>query len=214
MPSLPPVVAFDCGETLFDETGQWTVWASWLGVPPFTLMVTLGAMLERGRPFKEVFSLFNPAFDIDAEIRRRHLNGTAFAISERDLHADVRPALTTLSAAGLRLVIAGTMTEAERAEITGLGLPVEEIVPHTHLGQRNADPAFFPALAEHLDTTTDSLLYVSHRLDTAKAAADRAGTAFVYLVRGPIARLRLGTPADVDARDRIDSLLDLVDRVR
>lgn len=206
----PATIAFDCGETLVDETGQWTAWASWLGVPPFTLMVTLGAVLERGRPFKEVFQLFDETFDIDTEIERRRREGTGYSMSEQDLHPDVRPALHALSDAGFRLVVAGTMTEAERGQFRSFQLPVDEIVSHADLGRRNADPAFFSALAARIHRRPGQILYVSHRLDTAVVAARQAGVPVVYLVRGPIARLRLGTEADSTTRNRVASLWDLV----
>ena len=39
------LVAFDVGETLIDETRQWSEWADWLHVPRFTFMATLGVLI-------------------------------------------------------------------------------------------------------------------------------------------------------------------------
>jgi hypothetical protein len=44
-------------------------------------MVALGAMMERGEPFKSVFTLFDDKFDIDAEIARRNVLGTGYRIT-------------------------------------------------------------------------------------------------------------------------------------
>jgi N-acetyl-D-muramate 6-phosphate phosphatase len=201
-------IVFDCGETLIDETSQWAAWASWLGTTPFTLMVTLGSVLERNRPFTDVFGLFEPGFDIDAEIEQRRRNGSGHSLTAADLHADVRPSLHQLSRSGLRLFIAGTMTPDERQSLADIGLPVDGILSHQAIGHKNADPAFFEAMAQQTGIPLAELLYVSHRLDTAGAAASEAGSAFAYLRRGPIARIRPDT-GRVRARWRVDSLEQL-----
>lgn len=181
----PTAIVLDCGETLFDETRQWSTWARWLGVTPFSLMVALGAVLQRNEPFTNVFKLFDPNFEIDCEIDRRRAEGSSLAISEQDLHTDVRPALAALSEAGWPLVIAGTMTEAEQAEIAALELPVRAILSGRELGNHtNRQPGFFDALVARLEVAGPDLLYVSHRYDTAGAAAAEAGTTFGYLRRG------------------------------
>lgn len=187
----PRTVVFDCGETLVDETGQWTTWAGWLGVPPFTLMATVGGLLEREVPFAQALGLFAPGFDIDAEIERRLALGQGVRLSHEDLHADVQPAMKELTAAGVRLCIAGTMTADEQRRLTALELPVAAVVSHTELGHRNSSPRFFAALADRLGTAPDGFTYVGHRLDTSYPAALAAGTPYVYLVRGPQAFLAL-----------------------
>lgn len=202
-------VVFDVGETLLDETRQWSTWASWLGVPPFTLMVALGAVLAQGRPFTDVFALFDPELNIDAEIERRRARGQAVIISREDLHPDVEPAMRELASAGHRLFLAGTMTSYERAELIALGLPVESVLSHEMLGARNREPAFFAALAARIATALGDVTYVGHRLDTSKVAADRAGVDYVYLPRGPIAALKQGTDADRRATRRVATLTDL-----
>jgi FMN hydrolase / 5-amino-6-(5-phospho-D-ribitylamino)uracil phosphatase len=185
----PRTVVFDCGETLVDETGQWTTWAGWLGVPPFTLMATVGGLLERGIPVTEAFDLFVPGFDIDAEIERRVALGQGVRLSHEDLHHDVQPAMKELTAAGVRLCIAGTMTADEQCRLSALGLPVAAVVSHSELGHRNSSPEFFTALALRLGTAPEGYTYVGHRLDTSYPAATAAGTPYVYLVRGPKAFL-------------------------
>lgn len=190
-PGPPRTVVFDCGETLVDETGQWTAWAGWLGVPLFTLMATVGGLLERGVPFAQAFGLFAPGFDIDAEIDRRLALGQGVQLSREDLHGDVQPAMKELAAAGVRQCIAGTMTADEQRRLAALELPVAAVVSHAELGHRNSSPRFFAALADRLGTAPDGFTYVGHRLDTSYPAALAAGTPYVYLVRGPKAFLAL-----------------------
>ncbi|WP_412749653.1 HAD family hydrolase [Krasilnikovia sp. M28-CT-15] len=202
-------VVFDFGETLVDETTQWSTWASWLGVPPFTLMATLGGLLERGRPFKEVFRLFDPTFDIDEEIERRRTLGDSVPLDRTTLHHDVAPTMDHLASAGYRLYIAGNMTPQERLCLAGLALPVTAVLSHGDLSARNSEAAFFGSLVQRLETATGDMVYVSHRLDTAGLAARQAGVPFLYLQRGPIAHLRLGKPSDRATRWRIVGLDDL-----
>ena len=48
------MVVFDVGETLVDETRQWSEWAEWLNVPKFTFLAALGAVIASGRHHREV----------------------------------------------------------------------------------------------------------------------------------------------------------------
>lgn len=184
-------VALDAGETLVDETGQWSAWAAWLGQPPFTLMVALGAVLERGEPFKKVFALFDENFDIDDQVARRNAAGTGYRITAESLHDDVRDAIDALSRSGLRVAVAGTMTEHEREQLTALGLSAT-VLAHRDLGSTNRDPAFYGRLADRLDVETSELCYISHRNDVVGPAARDGGVMFRWLRRGPLARIRTG----------------------
>lgn len=201
------VVALDVGETLIDETGQWTAWAHWLGQTPFTLLVALGAVLERREPFKSVFAMFDPDFDIDAEIARRTVNGTGYRITEGDLHPDVRPALATWAAGGLRVVIAGTMTVAEQDQIWRLNLEVADVISNGQLGHANHEPEFFHQLARRLAIPHHGLHYISHRHDRVAPAAAQAGVTFRWLRRGPLARIR--PPSTGQPLNAADTLSDI-----
>jgi hypothetical protein len=202
-------VALDAGETIVDETGQWTAWAEWLGHSPFTVMVALGAVLDRGEPFTTVFRMFDDTFDIDAEIDRRDAAGTGYRITAAALHRDVRPAATTLTAAGLDVVVAGTMTVAEQDQLTGLDLPVRALISHRELGTTNRAPVFFEKLAAVLSLRPGELAYVSHRHDVVGPAAWGAGVQFRWLRRGPIARIR--PPAGVGAAP--ESLTEVAEQI-
>ena len=50
-------VVFDVGETLVDETSQWTAEASALGISPLTFFAALGAVIERRQDHRETWPL-------------------------------------------------------------------------------------------------------------------------------------------------------------
>ena len=58
-------VWFDVGEALVDETREYGTWADWLGVPRHTFSAVFGAVIARGRDYREVFQHFRPGFDLD-----------------------------------------------------------------------------------------------------------------------------------------------------
>ncbi|WP_305783554.1 HAD family hydrolase [Symbioplanes lichenis] len=203
----------DTGETIVDETEQWFTWAKWMDVPPFTLIATLGGLLERGRPFKEVFAVLRPGFDIDEEIERRRAAGDSVRLTRDTLHKDVFPAISALVGQGHAVLIAGNMTAAEQAELRALALPVDAVLSSADLGARSAEPRFFAGLAAQ---TGPGTVFVSHRLDTTGKAAARAGMPYLYLERGPIAMLRKGSRIGLDSdpvwRGLITTLTELPDR--
>ena len=71
----PQAVVLDVGETLADETRAWGVWADWLGVPRLTFFGALGAIIARSGGHHEVFELFRPGIDVEAEARRLGVAG-------------------------------------------------------------------------------------------------------------------------------------------
>jgi len=50
-------VVFDIGETLVDESRMWALMADRAGVPRFTVMGMLGAVIERGEDHRAVWPL-------------------------------------------------------------------------------------------------------------------------------------------------------------
>jgi len=212
-PATPPggvrAVVLDSGETLFDETRTWSVWAERLGVPPFTLFVALGGVLAQGRPFHEVFDRFEPGFDYAAELDARSLRDRPHVFTAADLHPDVVGALTALRDRGVSVFVAGNYTPEGVAAVRALGLPVAGVLASCELGARNDEPAFFERVLKHLQLPAGAALYVSHRLDTALPSARLVGLRTLYLQRGPIAHILLGTPADRRERTRIRDLAHL-----
>lgn len=59
--------AFDVGETLFCEERSWEAWATWLGVPAWTLAAALGETIERRDDHRTAFEVVRPGFDLASE---------------------------------------------------------------------------------------------------------------------------------------------------
>ena len=91
------VVFFDVGETLIDETRHWREWADYLGVPSFTFFTALGRILEQGRSHREVFTLFDPAFDDDAAWAERQSRGEKYLFLQTDFYPDALPCLISMN---------------------------------------------------------------------------------------------------------------------
>src|SRR6188768_796450 len=53
-------VFFDIGETLIEETRDWSIVADWLGVPRMTMFTVLGSLIEQGRDHRELFDIMRP----------------------------------------------------------------------------------------------------------------------------------------------------------
>jgi hypothetical protein len=60
-------VVLDVGETLLDETRQWEALADRLGVPRFTFMGVLGALIAGRRHHREVFKILAPSLGYVAD---------------------------------------------------------------------------------------------------------------------------------------------------
>ena len=83
-------IAFDVGETLFDERGLWGRWADWIGIDRHRFISELKAIIGAGRHHREVFEVFQPGFDIERAEARRRADGDAPGFIEADLFPDVR----------------------------------------------------------------------------------------------------------------------------
>lgn len=120
-------MVFDVGETLLDDSREFGAWADWIGVPRHTFSAVLGAVTAAGRDNSETFAYFRPGFDLHLERQRREDAGVGESIEERDLYADVRPALSALREAGLWIGIAGNQTPRAAGLLRKLNLPVDLI---------------------------------------------------------------------------------------
>ncbi|NTV64392.1 MAG: haloacid dehalogenase, partial [Oscillochloris sp.] len=96
-------VCFDVGETLLDETRHWAGWADWLGVTHLTFFAALGAVIAQRRDHHEVFPLRRPGCDLAQARAERAAAGVPEGFDAADLYPDVRPVLSRMRAAGLRI---------------------------------------------------------------------------------------------------------------
>lgn len=197
-------VVFDVGETLVDETRQWTSLAEALGVPPFTLLATAGGLIARGQSLAKAIALTAPGIALRAQARD-------YRIEPRDLYPDVRPALAALRAQGLRIGIAGNQPLGAAQALRDCGLDVDLVATSAGWGVAKPDPAFFARIVETLAEPAREIVYVGDRLDNDVLPALAAGMRGVRLRRGPWAMLETdplphGTPS-IDSLDALVAIL-------
>ncbi|MFE2605392.1 HAD family hydrolase [Streptomyces mirabilis] len=209
-------VVFDVGECLVDETREYGTWADWLGVPRHTFHAMFGAVIAQGRDYRETFQEFKPGFDLHEEREKRAAAGQPETFGEEDLYVDVRPALAQLRADGLWLGIAGNQTvRAGRILRALFSDDVDLIGTSDDWGANKPDPEFFKRVAALVPFAVDEILYVGDRCDNDIRPASEAGMCTALVHRGPWATVQWNSR---EARElptiRINSLLELVDRIR
>jgi HAD superfamily hydrolase (TIGR01549 family) len=202
-------VFFDVGETLVDETRQWTSWAEWLGVTPLTFCAALGAVIERGEHHRRVFDYFAPGLDIAAEDAKRHVAGKGYAIEARDLYADALPTLAALKARGLKIGIAGNQPERAEAALSDAGVTADYLASSARWGVEKPSLRFFEKIAETAALRPAEIAYVGDRLDNDVLPAREAGMFAVFLVRGPWGIIHARRPERARASLILDHLSDL-----
>ncbi|MCA8090865.1 hypothetical protein LGM65_08145 [Burkholderia anthina] len=94
---------FDVGETLVDESRDWSEWADYLGVSRLSLHASLGAVIERGQHHHRVFEMARPGVNFTELRRERELAGAAYSLGAQDLYPDVVPCLKGLRDVGVVL---------------------------------------------------------------------------------------------------------------
>ena len=207
-------VAFDIGETLVSDTRYWAAWSDWLGVPHHTLSALVGAVVAQGRDNADAVRLIRPGIDVDAVRSAMESAGRGEQLEESDLYPDVRPALTALRDAGLRIVIAGNQTARAGELLRGLDLPADVIATSGEWGVAKPQRGFFDRLVDLADAAPDEVMYVGDHPANDTHPAHSAGLQTAHLRRGPWGHLWADDPAIVRAADlRIDSLMDLVGRL-
>jgi HAD superfamily hydrolase (TIGR01549 family) len=204
-------VFLDVGETLVDETRVWEGWADWLGVPRFTFFAALGGVIERREHHLAVFDLFRSGFDLAAERAAKNEAGVLWAVEERDLYPDVRPALKRLRADGYLVGISGNQPEGMTQALRALNLPVDLIENSADWGVEKPDPEFFVRVAAVAGLPPGRIAYVGDRLDNDVLPARAAGMASVFLRRGPWGLAHDRWPEVQLAAARIDELTQLPD---
>ena len=202
-------VFLDVGETLVDETRVWEGWADWLGVPRFTFFAALGGLIQRGASHMEVFELFRPGFDLAAERAAKREAGVLWAVEERDLYPDVRPALERLRADGFLVGISGNQPEGMTQALRALHLPVDLIENSADWGVEKPDPEFFIRVASKAGLPPERIAYVGDRLDNDVLPARAAGMVSVFLRRGPWGLAHARWPEAQLASFRIERLTEL-----
>lgn len=194
-------VVFDLGETLVDETRQWSTVAAALGVPVLTLMGVLGGVIERREDHRRLFDVIGAPYVSFTELDYRH--------ELTDFYPDALPTLHRLSTDGFRLGIAGNQPDGVAEQLRSLDLPVELVASSALWGVGKPNPAFFARIEGELGLAASEIAYVGDRLDNDVLPAQRAGMMGVFLRRGPWGYLHAGWPEANEVTWRIDDLTQL-----
>jgi FMN phosphatase YigB (HAD superfamily) len=188
-------VVFDFGETLIDETREWSARADWAGVPRLTFLAVLGGMIAQGRPFQEVFDVLGvPRPGDGSDAGRLALPA---GLRADDLYPDARPCLAELRRLGFRIGIAANQPDRAAEILSTVGVELDLIATSAAWGVEKPSPAFFARIATELALPAEAIAYVGDRVDNDVTPASAAGMTAVFLRRGPWAWIQcpVGTPA-------------------
>lgn len=207
-------MAFDVGETLVRDDRTWAIWADWLGVPRHTVSALVGAVVAQGRDNADALRLIRPGLDVAAERAAMEDAGRGEQLEETDLYPDVRPALSRLREAGIRVVVAGNQTARAGELLRALELPADLIVTSEEWGVAKPDPLFFAQVVGAAGCQPHEVLYVGDHPENDLFPAKGAGLQAAHLRRGPWGHLWAeDTDVVLTADWRTDSLLDLAERL-
>ncbi|MFJ3592151.1 HAD family hydrolase [Streptomyces sp. NPDC090231] len=207
-------IVLDVGETLIRDDRNWRSWADWLDVPPHTLSALVGAVVVQGRDNADALRLLRPRIDIAAEYAAREAAGRGETLDERDLYADVRPALAALRGRGIRVIVAGNQTARAGQLLRALDLPTDLVVMSAEWGVAKPAPEFFARVLEVSGAGPQSTLYVGDHPVNDVFPARAAGLLTAHIRRGPWGYWWADDPEVRAAADwSINSLTDLLDVV-
>lgn len=203
-------IVFDVGETITRDDRHWAEWADWLGVPRHTVSALVGAVVAEGRDNADALRLIKPGLDVPAEYRAREAAGSGEYLDETDLYDDVRPALASLRALGIRVIIAGNQTAAAGDLLRALDLPADLVVTSGEWGVAKPDQAFFAKVLTVAQAAPGATVYVGDHPANDIFPARQAGLRTAHIRRGPWGHLWADNPDVVAAADwRIDNLSQL-----
>ncbi len=111
------------------------------------------------------------------------------------------------------MLIAGNQPVEAEAALARLDVPADLIASSAGWGVSKPDPRFFAKVIEAAEEPPDSIAYVGDRLDNDVLPTLAAGMTAVFVRRGPWGWMHAELPEIERAHIRLDSLLDLPDRI-
>jgi len=198
-------VFLDVGETLVDETRQWSLWADWIGVPRATFLAAFQENIASGAHHRRVFDRFVAGLDVGAAERDREAAGQGYLIEPQDFYTDALPCLAALRSQGLVVGIAGNQPEAAESALLACGVTADFIASSAGWGIEKPSPRFFERIAAITGLAPAAIAHVGDRLDNDILPARAAGMAAIWLDRGPWAM------ADASHPDRARATATIAD---
>jgi FMN phosphatase YigB (HAD superfamily) len=149
-----------------------------------------------------------------ASVRKlRAASGWTYDFIASDLYPDAIPCLTALRERGYKVLIAGNQPLESEAALARLNVPVDLIASSAGWGVSKPDSKFFDKVIEVAGEVPGSIAYVGDRLDNDVLPTLAAGMKSVFVRRGPWGWMHAQLPEIERAHIRIESLLDLPDRL-
>lgn len=191
-------VVFDIGKTLVDESRMWALMADRVGVPRFTVMGMIGALIQRGEDHRGVW----PLLGVPAP--------APVALQLGDLYPDARPSLKRLCEMGFSVGLAGNQPERVADDLRDAGMDADFIASSSAWGVHKPASEFFERVVRAAKKPPGRILYVGDRLDNDVLPARAAGMRTAFIRRGPWGYVH-ARREDADLADvRIDDLTQLV----
>lgn len=204
-------VCLDVGETLIDETRIWSTWADELRIPRLTFLAALGAVIERGEEYRDVFAVFGVD---DWQLRLAAVEGVYGGFQQHDLYPDALRAIDGLRAAGYRVAIVANQPAPRADQLRAIGVDSEVMAMSETMGVSKPSAAFFDRARELMGSPDPAdIAYVGDRIDNDVRPASAAGMRAVWLRRGPWGVIQHAgdSPQPALTVDSLDELLERID---
>jgi FMN phosphatase YigB (HAD superfamily) len=199
---------FDIGETLIEETRDWSVVADWLGVSRMTMFAVLGSLIQQGRDHRELFDIVSPKVGWKG-VSEHFRNDARLPYLPDDLYPDVRPALEKLRQQGYFVGIAGNQPVERERDLLAMNLPADLIATSGGWGLNKPDPKFFERIVSEARCEPGEIAYVGDRVDNDVLPAAAAGLVPIHIIRGPWGYIQRDWPGVTRARAQVSSLAEL-----
>jgi FMN phosphatase YigB (HAD superfamily) len=206
-------VFFDIGETLINETRQWSLLADWMGVPRMTMFGALGGLISDRRDYRELFDILRPDLGWKGVLSGFREHGFD-AFCPEDLYPDVVPALGTLKGHGYFVGIAGNQPVEREKDLDAMNLPANLIATSGSWGLAKPSPQFFERVVSEAGCRRDEIAYVGDRVDHDVLPAANAGLIPIHIIRGPWGYLQCDWPEAAKARAQVTTLTEIADRLK
>ncbi len=203
-------VFLDIGETLFDETRNWSLLADWLDIPRLTVFSVMGALIAQGKDHRGFLKVIRPDLEWNETIVRFRKEVDDCYLGG-DLYPDAVPCLHNLVDRKYFVGIAGNQPAKRELELRRMNLPLDMIATSDRWGVRKPDVAFFAQLVAESGFGPEETVYVGDRVDNDVIPAAESGLVAIHMVRGPWGHIQKDAPENKRARAQISSLTDLPD---
>jgi HAD superfamily hydrolase (TIGR01549 family) len=203
-------VCFDVGETLIDETRIWSIWADVLQVPRLTFLAALGAVIDRGMEYRDVFGVVGAH---DWEEHRDAVEEAYGGFRPDDLYGDAIGSLAGVRAAGHRVAVVANQPSIRAEQLRRIGIEADVVGMSEALGVAKPDPAFYARALDLMGNPEPvNVAYVGDRVDNDVLPSAAAGMRSVWLRRGPWGVLQ-SLPAGLTPALVVDSLDEFAGRI-